>query len=125
MSQATPVGERLKELRLERGLSLRDVAAKTGVSDSLLSKMETGRTTKPTQESLNRLALFYEIDPEELWTLAEYKIASSLPSFTPYLRSRYDLPPEAIDEMRNHFDYIQAKYEGRQHTNGSNRTSKD
>ena len=109
----------MKELRLERGLSLRDVAAKTGVSDSLLSKMETGRTTKPTQESLNRLALFYEIDPEELWTLADYQIASSLPSFTPYLRSRYDLPAEAIDEMRNHFDYIKAKYEGKKNKDGS------
>jgi transcriptional regulator with XRE-family HTH domain len=106
----TPLGKRLLELRLKRGLSLRDIAAETGVADSLLSKMERGLTAQPTQSNLNRLAEFYEIDPEELWTLADYHISTRLPAVGPYLRSRYKLPEEAVHEMESYFDYIQQKY---------------
>jgi transcriptional regulator with XRE-family HTH domain len=37
------LGSRLKELRMSRALSLRDVAAQTGLSTSFLSLVETGR----------------------------------------------------------------------------------
>lgn len=109
--KATPLGARLKELRTQRGISLRGVAEAAGVDDSLLSRIETGRVAKPTQQNLNRLAAFYDIDPEELWVLASYHISTRLPGVGAYFRSRYHLPDEAVHEMENFLGYIQKKYD--------------
>ena len=39
---ADDIGRRLREVRLERGLSLRSLAQTLGVSASLISQVETG-----------------------------------------------------------------------------------
>lgn len=49
------IGERLKELRTARGLSLRELAAQAGVSATLLSQIERA-VTDPSLETLRRLA---------------------------------------------------------------------
>ena len=108
--QETPLGKRLQELRTAAGLSMREVTDRTGVADSLLSKMERGLIAKPTQENLSRLAHLCEVDPEELWTLADYHISTRLPAVGPYFRSRYKLPEEAVREVESCFGYIQQKY---------------
>ncbi|MFT2568475.1 helix-turn-helix domain-containing protein, partial [Escherichia coli] len=38
------IGSRLRDARLERGMSLRSVASALGVSASLISQVETGKT---------------------------------------------------------------------------------
>jgi transcriptional regulator with XRE-family HTH domain len=50
---------RLAELRLERGWSLEDLAARTGVSRSTLSRLERGEIS-PTAAMLGRLCAAYE-----------------------------------------------------------------
>jgi transcriptional regulator with XRE-family HTH domain len=54
------MGRRLKELRVSRGLSLKEVGARTGLSASFLSMIETGRN-EPTVGRLVTLADFYEV----------------------------------------------------------------
>jgi transcriptional regulator with XRE-family HTH domain len=54
------LGRRLKSLRVSRGLSLKDVAAKTGLSASFLSMVETGRN-EITIGRLVAIADFYEV----------------------------------------------------------------
>lgn len=49
------LAKRLKELRLERGWTLEDLAARSDVSRASLGRIETGQVS-PTAESLNRLA---------------------------------------------------------------------
>lgn len=49
------VGERLRSLRKMRGLTLKDVATQTGVTQSLISAIERGQTN-PSLETLRRLA---------------------------------------------------------------------
>ena len=41
---ASPLGTRIRALRLERGLSLADLARATGVSEATMSRIETGAT---------------------------------------------------------------------------------
>lgn len=43
MTHQPALGRRLKALRLNRGLSLKEVGAETGVSPSFISMVETGR----------------------------------------------------------------------------------
>ncbi|AUT46586.1 helix-turn-helix domain-containing protein [Achromobacter sp. AONIH1] len=52
------IGERLKELRTARNLSLRDLAAQAGVSATLLSQVERS-VTDPSLETVRRLAAVF------------------------------------------------------------------
>ena len=54
------LGRRLKALRVSRGLSLKEVAAKTGLSASFISMVETGRN-EMTVGRLLAMADFYEV----------------------------------------------------------------
>jgi ribosome-binding protein aMBF1 (putative translation factor) len=48
--------EELKAARKEKGLSLADLTARTGMDRSALSKLETGQRANPTIETLVRYA---------------------------------------------------------------------
>ncbi len=49
-------GVKLRELRLDRGLSQQELADMTGVSRDSISKMETGARPKPYPSTMRRLA---------------------------------------------------------------------
>jgi transcriptional regulator with XRE-family HTH domain len=59
------VGPRLRALRRDRGLTLADVAARTGVSQSTLSRLESGRR-RATLELLLPLARAYDVPLDDL-----------------------------------------------------------
>jgi transcriptional regulator with XRE-family HTH domain len=65
VSAQPQLGERLRALRRERGFSLAKVAKDTGISQSFLSLVETGRTDI-TIGRLIRLVSFYDIHVSEL-----------------------------------------------------------
>lgn len=57
--------EWLRELRREKNLALREVAAAVGMDQAHLSKAELGQRL-PTEEQVKALALFFKIKPEEM-----------------------------------------------------------
>ncbi|QDQ96116.1 helix-turn-helix transcriptional regulator [Tomitella fengzijianii] len=59
------VGPRLRAVREQRGATLTDVSAASGVSVSTLSRLESG-SRKPTLELLLRLARTHDVPLEEL-----------------------------------------------------------
>jgi len=59
------VGPRLRQLRLERGATLADLAAETGISVSTLSRLESGGR-RPTLELLLPLAEAHRVALDEL-----------------------------------------------------------
>ncbi len=59
------VGPRLRQLRLDRGATLADLAAETGISVSTLSRLESGGR-KPTLELLLALAKAHRVALDEL-----------------------------------------------------------
>jgi transcriptional regulator with XRE-family HTH domain len=60
-----PIGERLRAERQARGLSLRDLADRLGVSASLISQIETGRA-RPSVNTLYAIATELDISIDEL-----------------------------------------------------------
>jgi transcriptional regulator with XRE-family HTH domain len=54
------LGERIRDRRLQLGLSLRDLAERSGVTASFLSQVERG-VTSPSIESLRRVATALEV----------------------------------------------------------------
>ena len=70
----TPLGAKMRALREERGISLKDMAAALNVSSAYLSALEHGRRGKPTGFLLHRIITFFNViwdEAEELQRLAE------------------------------------------------------
>lgn len=62
------LGERLRQLRAERGLSIADVVRGTQISRSRLNEYESDPTANPTLDKLVALATFYGLHSiEELF----------------------------------------------------------
>lgn len=67
--QAEPnVGQRIRELREQQGLSLRTLADKCGLSINAISRIERGANS-PTVSSLHRLAMALEVPITELFNI--------------------------------------------------------
>lgn len=67
-------GQKVRQLRHAKGLSLRDVAPKVGVGFTYLSKVENGRLDfgeYPSEELIRKLAKALGGDVDELLLLAE------------------------------------------------------
>ena len=65
-------GEYLRKLREAQRWSLRQVAAKTGVSVSYITQIENGKRNAPGPEILKKLAPVYQVSVRELLKAAGY-----------------------------------------------------
>jgi len=63
--------ERLRELRKERGLRLKDIADKAGISVPFLSDLERGRT-QPSLETLRTIAGAYRLSVHDVLEGVEF-----------------------------------------------------
>ncbi len=70
----TPFGERVRELRRERGLQLKHMAASLGVSSAYLSALERGERGRPTWTLIQGVIHYFGIiwdEADELQHLAD------------------------------------------------------
>ncbi|AII57385.1 helix-turn-helix domain-containing protein [Dehalococcoides mccartyi] len=65
-------GEYLRKLREAQKLSLREMAAKTGVSVSYITQIENGKRKAPGPEVLKKLAPAYNVPVRDLLKAAGY-----------------------------------------------------
>jgi transcriptional regulator with XRE-family HTH domain len=62
----TPLGERVRELRLKRGLTLEGLAERVGSSKSYMWEIENKEVTRPSAEKLSQIALALDTTTEYL-----------------------------------------------------------
>ena len=70
----TPLGAKLRSLRADRGVTLKEMAKALNVSSAYLSALEHGRRGKPTWYLLQRIIAYFNViwdEAEELQRLAE------------------------------------------------------
>ena len=70
----TPLGQKLRKMRTERGVTLKEMAAAISVSPAYLSALEHGRRGTPTFEMTQRIIGYFNViwdEAEELMRLAE------------------------------------------------------
>lgn len=70
----TPLGAKLRQMRAQRGLSLKQMARALNVSSAYLSALEHGRRGKPTWVLLQAIITYFNViwdEAEELQRLAE------------------------------------------------------
>lgn len=91
-------------------LSVRGVSDRIGVHHTYLRRLEQGLYAQPAPEILQRLALALEVPAEDLFALAGYEIPENLPTFPAYLRSKYDMSPEAARQLTDYFAFISERF---------------
>lgn len=70
----TPFGARMRALRAERGVALKDMAEALGVTPTYLSALEHGRRGRPNWAFVQRVIQYFNViwdDAEELVRLAD------------------------------------------------------
>ncbi len=95
----TPLAELLQRLRTEAGLSMYELAKRTGINRSTLMRIEDGTTTSPDSATLNTLARGLGVEPELVYDALWQDAATPLPSPAVYFRSKYQLNPTQIAEI--------------------------
>jgi transcriptional regulator with XRE-family HTH domain len=71
----TPFGERMRKLRAERGVTLKEMAEGIGVSSAYLSALEHGKRGRPGWHLIQRIISYFNIiwdDAEEVARLARF-----------------------------------------------------
>jgi transcriptional regulator with XRE-family HTH domain len=63
-------GSRIRQLRTDKGLSLREFAENVGIDFTYLSKIENGKVDPPSEEKIRYMAKELEVDAETLLGLA-------------------------------------------------------
>ena len=104
------LGTFIRARRLSREMTLSDAAALSGLHTSYWGKLETGHYKSPSPKHLQTIARVIDVRYEDLYGLAGYDTPDRLPTFGPYLRTKYSLPPEAVAELERYFDLLRSYY---------------
>lgn len=108
--QVRELGAYLREQRETQAVSTRSLASAVGVDKAQIVRLEQGTVASPKPEMLARIAAELSLPVADVLTMAGYPTTTDLPSFTPYLRARYDLPDTAVVEMEQFFARLAAKH---------------
>lgn len=109
------IGQKINQLRVEKKLSMRELAEKLGISHAHISKLESG-INSPSVELLEKLAEFFDIDvsyffskEDEGFTLNESNVLYSTDLSVESLKENFNLEidgkpasDEEIEEMIKH-----------------------
>src|SRR5579884_2514090 len=104
------IGKYVRARRLSLGLSLANAAEASNLDQSYWNRLENGYYQKPDPRLLPAIAETLQVDVADLYALAGYPVPKQLPGFQPYLRAKYDLPPEAIADLERYFDLLRNYY---------------
>ena len=102
----TPFGRKLRELRAERGVLLKDMAAALGVSSAYLSALEHGNRGRPSRVFVQQISAYFNLawdDVDELERLAELSHPRVIVN-TAGLSPQATEPANRLSEVIEHLD---------------------
>ena len=91
------IGERIKAIRKQKGITLADLGARLGISESNMQRYESGKIASVSIDFINRLAPILEVKPEWLigWnkddTPQGYYLDSETAEYAETLRTRPEM----------------------------------
>lgn len=119
------IGERIKIIRKQKGITLADLGARLGISESNMQRYESGKIASVSIDFINRLAPILEVKPEWLigWdkdpTPQGYYIDSETAEYAEYLRTRPSarllfsasrgISKEEMQEAVNYIEFIKSR----------------
>ena len=106
--RAQKLGNMVAKARQSKGLSLRDAAEQMDVHWTYLQKVEQGGYESPAEHYRAAFSRVLDIPLDELLKVAGYR--EKLPEFSPYLRTKYDLPEQAVEQLNDYFQQLQEQH---------------
>lgn len=112
MDQKTAIrlGQHLRQARETLGMSAVQVADIAEVSDSNIIRIENGKLKNPTAETLAKLAHALNLSVADIFERAGFMTGADLPTMAPYLRTKYDMPPEALEQIERYAKRVAKKH---------------
>ena len=117
------IGERIKTIRKQKGITLADLGARLGISESNMQRYESGKIASVSIDFINRLAPILEVNPEWLigWDKDDTPQGYYLDSETAeYLRTRpgarmlfsaaKDITKEEMEETVKYIEFLKSKH---------------
>lgn len=87
------------------------MARRAGVTTGTVTRLELAQIQSPRGENLKAIAEVLQIPASDLFATADWLPKAELPTFAPYLRSKYrDLPPAAMAELEESFARLTERY---------------
>ena len=92
------IGKKIKELRLERSLSMNEVSRLTGLAQSGLSEIENGNRS-PSLDTLERIVTTaFNMSLYDFFSNTQLELT---PDLNKLLHNAKDLTPEQLDAINN------------------------
>ena len=91
------LGEYVRSRRTANGWTLSEAAKRSGVDIAYWSRLELGEYRTPNPRYLSAIARALDVQPEDLYGLAGYDIPERLPALAPYMRAKFEMPPDGTD----------------------------
>ncbi|ACV80915.1 transcriptional regulator, XRE family [Nakamurella multipartita DSM 44233] len=110
-TQQEELADLLRGRRHELGLSASEVARRADITPASVTRLENCTNPRPSVETLTAICAVLDIPVADMLALVNVMPDSQLPSFTPYLRTKYHrMPDEAVQEMSAYFERLAKKY---------------
>jgi len=109
--EAEALGRYIRNRRTEQNLSTRELADQAGVDMATIVRLEQGAFRYPRRQTLEAVAKGLGAEISDLLSLANSTASLDLPTFAPYLRTKYrDLPAPALKELEQSFRRVTERY---------------
>jgi len=101
------LGGYLRSLREVNSMTLRAVEKKTGISNAMLSQLESGKVKRPSPIFLHKLAKLYGIPYETLMEKAGYPVPKPAKANVPKMKRPFHrLGPLTSEEEEDLLEYL-------------------
>ena len=117
-------GQRIRERRIDKGLTQKELADKAGISITYLSKLETGALSPPRERTILALADILDADQAELFGLAKKLPSRWLVQMNPEMARTFRSIVEAEKPSRG-AQAVPGRETSRQATSGPETTRQD
>src|SRR4051794_39813698 len=99
--------QELRSARLRAGLTVRQLAERSGLTSATVSRLELGQIASPKPAHLQRLASALGVEVEGFYAAAGILTGGGLPALQPYLRAKYGLGADAAHRVEGYLRSLQ------------------
>lgn len=102
-------GEKLKQIRESKGFGVNQLALKSGVNASQISRFENGKRKDPQMDTVKKLAKALDVSVSELIGNGDSKEVKEKAPTLVAAHLDDDLTEEQLDEVKNFIDFIKQR----------------
>jgi transcriptional regulator with XRE-family HTH domain len=109
-NEPTTLGRYLEQGRQRSGMSLRQLAAASGVNIMTIRRLLNDQVESPSAEHVQQIVHTLELDENDAFGFIGVTPPKGLPSIAPYLRAKVGLQGKDLDEATKQIQKIIDKY---------------